>query len=61
MKEERALSFSGKVNDQALQMSIVDCDKLLFSIFSLLQNLGADERPEVFVFCAIKLFPCYIF
>lgn len=50
MKEERALSFSGKVNDQALQMSIVDCDKLLFSIFSLLQNLGADERPEVFVF-----------
>ncbi|XP_019258208.1 PREDICTED: protein MON2 homolog isoform X2 [Nicotiana attenuata] len=47
MKEERALSFSGKVNDQALQMNIVDCDKLLFSIFSLLQNLGADERPEV--------------
>ncbi|XP_006347403.1 protein MON2 homolog isoform X2 [Solanum tuberosum] len=47
MKEERALSFSGEVNDQALEMNIVDRDKLLFSVFSLLQNLGADERPEV--------------
>ncbi|XP_019071203.1 uncharacterized protein [Solanum lycopersicum] len=47
IKEERALRFSGEVNDQALQMNIVDCDKLLFSVFSLLQNLGADERPEV--------------
>ncbi|KAJ8556427.1 hypothetical protein K7X08_029818 [Anisodus acutangulus] len=47
VKEEQALSFSGKVNDQALQMNIVDRDKLLFSVFSLLQNLGADERPEV--------------
>ncbi|WOG82786.1 hypothetical protein DCAR_0101954 [Daucus carota subsp. sativus] len=26
---------------------IVDHDKLLFSVFSLLHNLGADERPEV--------------
>lgn len=50
MKEEQALSFSGEVNDQALQMNIVDHDKLLFSVFSLLQNLGADERPEVFIF-----------
>jgi len=50
MKEERALSFSGEVNDQALEMNIVDRDKLLFSVFSLLQNLGADERPEVFIF-----------
>ncbi|XP_055807466.1 uncharacterized protein LOC129876149 isoform X2 [Solanum dulcamara] len=47
MKEEQALSFSGEVNDQALQMNIVGRDKLLFSVFSLLQNLGADERPEV--------------
>ncbi|XP_059291369.1 uncharacterized protein LOC132044850 isoform X2 [Lycium ferocissimum] len=47
MKEEQALTFSGKVNDQALQMNIVDRDKLLFSVFSLLQDLGADERPEV--------------
>lgn len=47
MKEEQGLSFSGKVSDQALQMNIVDRDKLLFSVFSLLQNLGADERPEV--------------
>lgn len=50
MKEEQALSLSGEVNDQALQMNIIDRDKLLFSVFSLLQNLGADERPEVFVF-----------
>ncbi|CAN4110213.1 unnamed protein product [Withania somnifera] len=47
MKEEQGLSFSGKVGDQALQMNVVDRDKLLFSVFSLLQNLGADERPEV--------------
>lgn len=47
MKEEQALSLSGEVNDQALQMNIIDRDKLLFSVFSLLQNLGADERPEV--------------
>ncbi|KAL3335665.1 hypothetical protein AABB24_031736 [Solanum stoloniferum] len=46
VKEEQALSFSGEVNDQALKMNIVDRDKLLFSVFSLLQNLGADERPE---------------
>lgn len=50
MKEEQGHSFSGKVNDQALQMNIVDRDKLLFSVFSLLQNLSADERPEVFIF-----------
>ncbi|KAM3287601.1 protein MON2 isoform X3 [Capsicum chacoense] len=47
VKEEQGHSFSGKVNDQALQMNIVDRDKLLFSVFSLLQNLSADERPEV--------------
>lgn len=57
IKEERALRFSGEVNDQALQMNIVDCDKLLFSVFSLLQNLGADERPEVFIFFrGVRLF-----
>lgn len=35
------------VLDQAPSINIVDRDKLLFSVFSLLQNLGADERPEV--------------
>lgn len=35
------------MNDQASSVYTVDCDKLLFSVFSLLQNLGADDRPEV--------------
>lgn len=34
-------------NDQAPMLNIVDSDRLLFSVFSLLQKLGADERPEV--------------
>ncbi|GMN25335.1 hypothetical protein TIFTF001_000898 [Ficus carica] len=33
--------------DQASLTSAVHHDKLLFAVFSLLQNLGADERPEV--------------
>lgn len=33
--------------EQASLMNIVDRDKLLFSVFSLLQKLGTDERPEV--------------
>lgn len=37
-----------KGEEQTLNLAtIVDHDKLLFSVFSLLQNLGADERPEV--------------
>lgn len=36
-----------KVNDQAATINITDYDKLLFSVFSLLQTLGADDRPEV--------------
>lgn len=36
-----------KVNDRAATINIIDCDKLLFSVFSLLQTLGADDRPEV--------------
>lgn len=28
-------------------ISVAEHEKLLFSVFSLLQNLGADERPEV--------------
>uniref|UniRef100_A0A6N2LZA3 Protein MON2 homolog n=1 Tax=Salix viminalis TaxID=40686 RepID=A0A6N2LZA3_SALVM len=36
-----------KVNERAATRNIIDCDKLLFSVFSLLQTLGADDRPEV--------------
>eukprot|EP00257_Ricinus_communis_P013104 XP_015570469.1 protein MON2 homolog isoform X2 [Ricinus communis] len=46
-KEEQTLELPDKVNDQGPSLNIVDCDKLLFSVFSLLQRLGADERPEV--------------
>ncbi|KAL3516234.1 hypothetical protein ACH5RR_023136 [Cinchona calisaya] len=45
-KNEQFLNSSYTLTDQAL-MDIVDRDKLLFSIFSLLQKLGDDERPEV--------------
>ncbi|KAL6998603.1 hypothetical protein U1Q18_050281, partial [Sarracenia purpurea var. burkii] len=41
---------TGSINrfgDHATLKNIVDRDKLLFSVFSLLQKLGADERPEV--------------
>lgn len=34
-------------NNKREDRNIVDHDKLLFSVFSLLHNLGADERPEV--------------
>lgn len=36
-----------KVNERAATLNIIDCDKLLFCVFSLLQTLGADDRPEV--------------
>ncbi|KAJ6757310.1 NUMOD3 MOTIF FAMILY PROTEIN EXPRESSED [Salix koriyanagi] len=36
-----------KVNEQAATLNIIDSDKLLFCVFSLLQTLGADDRPEV--------------
>ncbi|XP_057496302.1 uncharacterized protein LOC130781215 [Actinidia eriantha] len=45
--EEQDTDFVNGVSEQAPLMNIVDRDKLLFSIFSLLQKLGADERPEV--------------
>ncbi|KAJ0013658.1 hypothetical protein Pint_20577 [Pistacia integerrima] len=46
-REEQTFNIHNKVNDQTPPISVVDCDKLLFSVFSLLQKLGADERPEV--------------
>ncbi|CAL0321003.1 unnamed protein product [Lupinus luteus] len=45
--EDQTCSISNNVRDQASCIDDVDCEKLLFSVFSLLQNLGADERPEV--------------
>ncbi|XP_028770763.1 protein MON2 homolog isoform X2 [Neltuma alba] len=45
--EEQALRVSKDIRDHATYLYDVDCEKLLFSVFSLLQNLGADERPEV--------------
>ncbi|KAF2298518.1 hypothetical protein GH714_023926 [Hevea brasiliensis] len=47
LKEEQTPEATDKVNDQAPTVNIIDHDKLLFSVFSLLQRLGADERPEV--------------
>ena len=41
--EEKSLN----VLDQASLTNGVHRDKLLFSVFLILQNLGADERPEV--------------
>ncbi|CAH9087132.1 unnamed protein product [Cuscuta europaea] len=47
ISEEHNLSASNKDREQALQLNVIDRDKLLFSVFSLLQNLVADDRPEV--------------
>ncbi|KAF8388070.1 hypothetical protein HHK36_026736 [Tetracentron sinense] len=46
-EEKPTIYTTNKVDDQAPLMNIIDRDKLLFSVFSLLQKLGADERPEV--------------
>lgn len=46
-KEEQPLNFAENFEDKHPSMNRVDCDMLLFSVFSLLQELGADERPEV--------------
>ncbi|KAL1339802.1 hypothetical protein AAHE18_U067100 [Arachis hypogaea] len=40
-------SISYNVREHASYIDDIDCERLLFSVFSLLQNLGADERPEV--------------
>ncbi|XP_050223198.1 uncharacterized protein LOC126673214 isoform X2 [Mercurialis annua] len=46
-KEEYTVELPEKVKDHRPSLNIIDRDKLLFSVFSLLQRLGADERPEV--------------
>uniref|UniRef100_A0A0E0JPA5 Protein MON2 homolog n=1 Tax=Oryza punctata TaxID=4537 RepID=A0A0E0JPA5_ORYPU len=45
--KEEALSSSEKGNKQSPLKSVVDYNKLFFSVFSVLQKLGADDRPEV--------------
>ncbi|WJX19433.1 hypothetical protein P8452_09128 [Trifolium repens] len=44
--EDQARNVPNNARDRP-SYADVDYEKLLFSIFSLLQNLGADERPEV--------------
>ncbi|KAJ4955381.1 hypothetical protein NE237_012164 [Protea cynaroides] len=45
--EEQSIYNSNEADDQASLIDIIDHNKLLFSVFSLLQKLGADDRPEV--------------
>lgn len=47
LREEQTPELPDKLNDKASTINIIDYDKLLFSVFSLLQMLGADDRPEV--------------
>lgn len=46
-KIEQTLNTVKKANQQDPSITVAEHEKLLFSVFSLLQNLGADERPEV--------------
>ncbi|KAK9292717.1 hypothetical protein L1049_020696 [Liquidambar formosana] len=46
-REEQTVEFCDKFSDRTNLMNTVDRDKLLFSVFSLLHKLGADDRPEV--------------
>ncbi|KAL6582307.1 hypothetical protein OROMI_006321 [Orobanche minor] len=46
-QEEPAPDSHDKVTETAYFPDAVEHDKLLFSVFSLLHGLGADERPEV--------------
>ncbi|XP_052193720.1 uncharacterized protein LOC127802068 isoform X3 [Diospyros lotus] len=46
-RDRQATNSVSGVNDQPPLVNIVNRDKLLISIFSLLQKLGSDERPEV--------------
>ncbi|CAA3013760.1 MON2 homolog isoform X1 [Olea europaea subsp. europaea] len=45
--EEQTLDSDNEVNNHTSLLNILDGDKLLLSIFALLQKLVADERPEV--------------
>ncbi|KAK4382752.1 hypothetical protein Sango_2841500 [Sesamum angolense] len=46
-KEEATPESHEKVTDATYLANTVERDKLLFSVFSLLHKLGADERPEI--------------
>ena len=46
-REQRTDNISNDMNSHSSSINIVDRDKLIISVFSLLQKLGADERPEV--------------
>lgn len=48
-KIEQSRHAIKKVNQDSL-VTVAEYEQLLFSVFSLLQNLGADERPEVISF-----------
>ncbi|KAB8083719.1 hypothetical protein EE612_006015 [Oryza sativa] len=45
--KDEVLSSSEKDIKQSPLKSVVDYNKLFFSVFSVLQKLGADDRPEV--------------
>ncbi|XP_075500953.1 uncharacterized protein LOC142539404 isoform X2 [Primulina tabacum] len=45
--EELALNADNKAFDGTSLLNTLDHDTLLFSVFSLLKKLGADDRPEV--------------
>ncbi|OMO62280.1 hypothetical protein CCACVL1_22908 [Corchorus capsularis] len=45
--EEQRDDASNDINGKSPSINGVDRDKLMISVFSLLQKLGADERPEV--------------
>ncbi|KAL2942428.1 Protein MON2-like protein [Bienertia sinuspersici] len=47
-KTEEETVNANKLSNQASNFNVVERDKLLISIFSLLQTLGSDERPESF-------------
>ncbi|XVF57298.1 hypothetical protein PTKIN_Ptkin06aG0194000 [Pterospermum kingtungense] len=46
-REEQTDNISNDLNSHSSSINMVNQDKLIISVFSLLQKLGADERPEV--------------
>ncbi|XP_047315251.1 protein MON2 homolog isoform X2 [Impatiens glandulifera] len=44
---ESSIRSTSGITEQTLLVNVIDRDKLMFSVFSLLQKLGTDERPEV--------------
>lgn len=57
--EEQNLRVANKVTANTYQL--MNHEKLLFSVFSLLQNLGADDRPEVIKLYTRLRFCCILF